>query len=179
MLHAVPAMALGTKLNDNTEVYLLAWICQFEFSCIWRWSIGSELSRRLIPWPRQIYVSLPAAPPDWANAGIYVSENISTNPGKTGTARELQPCRRGQGESRVKSTTSEMPDKITHTGPRHLRENCKLPINILHSHTTTIDAGHSLLNSDQKLRKCKISYLMLDQCNKLAFYPHSDEINIH
>lgn len=107
-------------------------------------------------------------------------------PVKLGQLGSCSLCRRGQGESRVKSTSSaEMPDKITHTGPRHLRENCKLPINILHSHTTTIDAaGHSLLqenllNSDQKLRKCKISYLMLDQCNKLAFYPHSDEINIH
>ena len=79
-------------LNENARVYLLAWICQFEFSCIWMWGIGREVSRR----PRQIYVL-------HLGKCWKISENISTNPCKTGTARDA--ARAGGAKENLESRT--------------------------------------------------------------------------
>ena len=95
----VPSLAL---LNDNPEVYLLAWICQFEFSCIWRWSIGSEVSRRPIPWPpdrfMSVCISLPAGLTGQMLEYLKIFQLI---PVKLGQLGGCSLCRRGQGESRV------------------------------------------------------------------------------
>ena len=84
------------------------------------WGIGCEVSRR----PRQIYVL-------HLGKCWKISENISTNPRKLGQPW-MQPVQ--EGPRRILSQehipdTREMLDKIRH---QTLRENCKLPINILH-----------------------------------------------
>ena len=59
---SVPAMIM-------LPVYLLAWICQFVSSCIWRWAMRCEVSRRPNPCiPGQTDLCLCI----WANAGKYL-----------------------------------------------------------------------------------------------------------